>query len=330
MFRLVYPFSPALVQALVAVSSVPPARADGPEDHAPAAGRAARHAAAGRPDPAGRPLGRGGPRRRGVHRRDAGQLRERQEALPQQAPADAGGAARASTWRWTGSGPPTATEIATRLQRFDNDDRLVKTLLLSALVPEVEPLKNMTAARLAALNHGTIRSRIPGREHQVVAAEAAHLGRPGRRDPRRRGADQPDRSRSSSRASTPRRSSRRPGSTTTPATAVRRSAQMLFKSLGVADQDEMFLAHAVRLAGQPAAVRRALHQRPRAARRVAPAPGRRLEGRHRLPVRRPRATPRSRTWTGSTSSGTRTSDTGRSSGCRRSSRRGPRPSWASW
>src|SRR6185437_7286977 len=31
-----------------------------------------------------------------------------------------------------------------------------------------EALQNMTCLRLAALNHGTIRSRIPGREHQVV------------------------------------------------------------------------------------------------------------------------------------------------------------------
>ena len=62
----------------------------------------------------------------------------------------------------------TNSEIAERLQRFDNDDRLLKSLLLSALVHGVESLKNMTAMRLAALNHGTIRSRIPGREHQVV------------------------------------------------------------------------------------------------------------------------------------------------------------------
>ena len=41
-------------------------------------------------------------------------------------------------------------DLAKRLQRFDNDDRLVKTLLLSALVPEVEPLKDLTASRLAA------------------------------------------------------------------------------------------------------------------------------------------------------------------------------------
>jgi Family of unknown function (DUF6079) len=63
----------------------------------------------------------------------------------------------------------TNTDIAEKLQRFENDDRLVKSLLLSALVHGVDALKNMTCTRLAALNHGTIRSRIPGREHQVVA-----------------------------------------------------------------------------------------------------------------------------------------------------------------
>jgi hypothetical protein len=51
---------------------------------------------------------------------------------------------------------------------FRNDDRLVKTLLLSALVPEVESLRSLTAERLAALNHGTIRTPIAGREGQEV------------------------------------------------------------------------------------------------------------------------------------------------------------------
>lgn len=49
-----------------------------------------------------------------------------------------------------------------------NDDRLVKTLLLSALASNVESLKGLTASRLAALNHGTIKSPIPGRETQIV------------------------------------------------------------------------------------------------------------------------------------------------------------------
>ena len=49
-----------------------------------------------------------------------------------------------------------------------NDDRLIKTLLLAALVPEVEALKNMTPQRLAALNHGTIATPIPGQEAATV------------------------------------------------------------------------------------------------------------------------------------------------------------------
>jgi hypothetical protein len=51
---------------------------------------------------------------------------------------------------------------------FRNDDRLVKTLLLSALVPGVETLRGLTAERLAALNHGTIKTPIEGREAQEV------------------------------------------------------------------------------------------------------------------------------------------------------------------
>ncbi|MEB3288487.1 MAG: hypothetical protein VKI82_01150 [Leptolyngbya sp.] len=51
---------------------------------------------------------------------------------------------------------------------FRNDDRLMKTLLLSALVPEVESLRGLNAERLAALNHGTIRTPIPGREAAEV------------------------------------------------------------------------------------------------------------------------------------------------------------------
>jgi hypothetical protein len=51
---------------------------------------------------------------------------------------------------------------------FRNDDRLVKTLLLSALVPEVETLRGLNAERLAALNHGTIKTPIAGREGAEV------------------------------------------------------------------------------------------------------------------------------------------------------------------
>lgn len=61
-----------------------------------------------------------------------------------------------------------------------NDDRLIKTLLLAALAPTVESLKNMTPQRLAALNHGTIRSFVAGQEAQLVLSKcknwAARVG----------------------------------------------------------------------------------------------------------------------------------------------------------
>ena len=50
-------------------------------------------------------------------------------------------------------------------------DRLLKTLLLAALVPDVESLRGMTAERLAALNHGTIAAPIAGGEVQIVAQQ---------------------------------------------------------------------------------------------------------------------------------------------------------------
>jgi len=61
-----------------------------------------------------------------------------------------------------GQADPTAAK------NLRNDARILKTLLLGALVPEVESLKGLTAQRLAALNHGTFKSPIPGREAQDV------------------------------------------------------------------------------------------------------------------------------------------------------------------
>ena len=65
-------------------------------------------------------------------------------------------------------------------QAFRNDARLMKTLILSALADEVEALKALTPARLAALNHGTVRTPIPGQESQIVLAKvrkwAAQVG----------------------------------------------------------------------------------------------------------------------------------------------------------
>lgn len=45
-----------------------------------------------------------------------------------------------------------------------NDNRLLKTLVLAALIPELPAFRDLTVRRLVELNHGQIRSVIPGRE----------------------------------------------------------------------------------------------------------------------------------------------------------------------
>lgn len=60
------------------------------------------------------------------------------------------------------------------------DNRLIKTLIIAALVPEVSALKDMTASKLVQLNHGTLRVPIPGTEVNIVAGKlgnwAAQIG----------------------------------------------------------------------------------------------------------------------------------------------------------
>jgi len=54
---------------------------------------------------------------------------------------------------------------------FVTDDRLVKTLLLAALVPNSEPFRDLTARKLLALNHGLIASPVPGLEAGIVVTK---------------------------------------------------------------------------------------------------------------------------------------------------------------
>jgi hypothetical protein len=51
---------------------------------------------------------------------------------------------------------------------FRGQERIAKTLLLSAIAPNVPALRDITAPRLAALNHGSIRARIPGGEARLT------------------------------------------------------------------------------------------------------------------------------------------------------------------
>jgi hypothetical protein len=54
---------------------------------------------------------------------------------------------------------------------YRTDDRLAKTLLLSAVAPKVPALMALTASRLASLNHGSIVSPLPGGEAGVVLSK---------------------------------------------------------------------------------------------------------------------------------------------------------------
>jgi hypothetical protein len=55
-----------------------------------------------------------------------------------------------------------------QVRRFRTDERIVGTLVLSAMAPEAETLRSLTARRLASLNYGTIKVPIPGGEWQLV------------------------------------------------------------------------------------------------------------------------------------------------------------------
>ena len=222
MFRKVYPFSPALVQTLVAVSSV--------LQRERTALKIMLQLLVEQRDTlkVGDLIACGDLWDVVAHGEEAFsdvmrvQLRERQAALPQQAPAAAGGGAQGQP----GARPPPRR----RRPRAGPAARAVRQRRPAGQdAPAVGPGAGGRGAeepdRLAAGGAEPRHDQGPaGRGRGAAGAEqGAGLGQPRRRDPRRRRA-RPGRSRSRSSASTPRRSWRRPGSTTTPATASARSA----------------------------------------------------------------------------------------------------------
>lgn len=70
-----------------------------------------------------------------------------------------------------GSRPGALAEGApASLQAFFTDDRLAKTLLIAALAPQASALQNLTASRLAFLNYGTVPAVVPGTEAIAVVS----------------------------------------------------------------------------------------------------------------------------------------------------------------
>ncbi|NML54298.1 phage resistance protein [Streptomyces sp. R302] len=68
-------------------------------------------------------------------------------------------------------GSITDPQLLNRCKGFIGDNRLMCTLLLSALAPSVPALRDLTIRRLGALNHGSVVSPIPGAEVGVIKAK---------------------------------------------------------------------------------------------------------------------------------------------------------------
>ncbi len=67
----------------------------------------------------------------------------------------------------------TDPQRANRCRMFTGDNRLVCTLLLSALAPSVPALSELTIRRLGALNHGSVLAPIPGAEVGIIKNKVA-------------------------------------------------------------------------------------------------------------------------------------------------------------
>ncbi|MFE0354378.1 phage resistance protein [Streptomyces nigra] len=67
----------------------------------------------------------------------------------------------------------TDPALRTRIKQFTGDNRIIGTLLLSALAPSVPALSDLTVRRLSALNYGSVVAPIPGREYGILKNKIA-------------------------------------------------------------------------------------------------------------------------------------------------------------
>ncbi|ATW51092.1 phage resistance protein [Streptomyces peucetius subsp. caesius ATCC 27952] len=65
----------------------------------------------------------------------------------------------------------TDPDLRARIKQFTGDNRIVGTLLLSALAPSVPALSDLTVRRLSALNYGSVVAPIPGREYGILKSK---------------------------------------------------------------------------------------------------------------------------------------------------------------
>ena len=170
-FRLTYPFSPGPGLDAAVAGQRHAAGADRAEGHAADARRPAGHADRRRRDPGRRllRLHRAGPRTP-LDPQAAALFRSATALYRDKLRPDPAGRTRAHRGR-------RRADPGRLPAGFRADDRLAKTLLLSAVAPKVPALKELTAARLASLNHGSIRSPLPGSEAGIVLAKVREWNR---------------------------------------------------------------------------------------------------------------------------------------------------------
>ncbi|MFD5904172.1 phage resistance protein [Streptomyces microflavus] len=77
--------------------------------------------------------------------------------------------------QYTHRGPDSIADpdLRGRVKIFVGDNRIVGTLLLSALAPSVPALSDLTIRRLSALNYGSVVAPIPGREYGILKNKIA-------------------------------------------------------------------------------------------------------------------------------------------------------------
>lgn len=131
-----------------------------------------------------------------------------------------------------------------------NDDRLIKTLLLSALVPEVEALKNMTPQRLAALNHGTIATPIPGQEASTVIGKFKRWAAAAGQIKIREGAGQTTLAVQLSSVDTEQILAKAEG-VDNRGNRITKLKELIFKALGQENEEQLFYTHEFKWRGTP-------------------------------------------------------------------------------
>jgi hypothetical protein len=131
-----------------------------------------------------------------------------------------------------------------------NDDRLIKTLLLAALVSEVESLKNMTPQKLAALNHGTIATPIPGQEAATVINKFKRWAAAAGQIKIREGAGQTTLAVQLSSVDTEQILAKAAG-VDNRGNRIAKLKELIFKALGQQNEEQLFYTHEFKWRGTP-------------------------------------------------------------------------------